>query len=88
MNQSEFLAITCNLLQAREKSHVQDAISLGSHWLRTWRRCFQSITKRRNHMALGKGKQYREEINFIRKTAIAMQRQSSGNRCCLCTVKK
>ena len=22
MNQSEFLAITCNLLQAREKSHV------------------------------------------------------------------
>ena len=50
MNQSEFLAITCNLLQAREKSHVQDAIGLGSHWLKTWRQCFQSITKRRNHM--------------------------------------
>ena len=33
-------------------------------------------------MALGKGKQYREEINFIWKTAIAMQHQSSGNRCC------
>ena len=27
-------------------------------------------------MALGKGKQYREEINFIRKTAIAMQQIS------------
>ena len=37
--------------------------------------------------ALGKGKQYREEINFKRKTAIAMQHQSNGNRCCLCTVK-
>ena len=50
MNQSEFLAITCNLLQVRETSHVQDAIGLGSHWLKTWRRCFQSITKRGNHM--------------------------------------
>ena len=37
--------------------------------------------------ALGKGKQYREEINFIRKAAIAMQHGSSGNRCCLCTMK-
>ena len=38
MNQSEFLAITCNLLKAREKSRVQGAIGFGfaSHWLKNW----------------------------------------------------
>ena len=29
MNQSVFLAITCNLLQARGKSRVQSAIGIG-----------------------------------------------------------
>ena len=38
-------------------------------------------------MALRKGKQYREEINFIRKNSYRKQHQSSGNRCCLCIVK-
>ena len=44
MNQSEFLAITCNLLKAREKSRVQGAIGFGfafaSHWLKNWREIF------------------------------------------------
>ena len=53
MNQSEFLAITCNLLKAREKSRIHGAIGFGfsSHWLKNWREVFKSITKRsnRNH---------------------------------------
>ena len=37
MNQSQFLAITCDSLQAREKSRVHGAIGFGfaSHWLKT-----------------------------------------------------
>ena len=37
MNQSQFLAITYNLLEAREKLRVHDAIGFGfdSHWLKT-----------------------------------------------------
>ena len=37
MNQSQFLAITCNSLEAREKSRVHGAIGFGfaSHWLKT-----------------------------------------------------
>ena len=37
MNQSQFLAITCNSLEAREKSRVHGAIGFGfaSHWLNT-----------------------------------------------------
>jgi len=54
MNQSEFLAITCNSLEAREKSPVHGAIGFGfaSHWLKNWRASFQPITKRsnRNHV--------------------------------------
>ena len=54
MNQSKFLAITCNLLEAREKSRVQGAIGFGftSHWLKNWRESFKAITKRsnRNHV--------------------------------------
>ena len=54
MNQSQFLAITCNSLEAREKSRVQGAIDFGfaSHWLKNWREFFQPITKRsnRNHV--------------------------------------
>ena len=54
MNQSEFLAITCNSLEAREKSRVRGAIGFGfaSHWLKNWRDSFKPITKRskRNHV--------------------------------------
>ena len=37
MNQSEFLAITCNMLKSREKSRLQGAIGIGfaSHWSKT-----------------------------------------------------
>ena len=54
INQSQFLAITCNSLEAREKSRVHDAIGFGfdSHWLKNWRDSFTPITKRsnRNHV--------------------------------------
>ena len=53
MNQSQFLAITCNSLKAREKSRVHGAIGFGfaSHWLKNWRESYKPITKRsnRNH---------------------------------------
>ena len=54
MNQSQFLAITCKLLKAREKSRVHGAIRFGfaSHWLKNWRESFKPITKNsnRNHV--------------------------------------
>ena len=54
MNQSQFLAITCNSLKAREKSRVHGAIGFpcDSHWLKNWRESFKPITKRsnRNHV--------------------------------------
>ena len=54
MSQSQFLAITCNSLEAREKSRVHGAIGFGfaSHWLKNWRESFKPITKRskRNHV--------------------------------------
>ena len=54
MNQSQFLEITCNSLEAREKSRVHGAIGFGfaSHWLKNWRDSFKPITKRsnRNHV--------------------------------------
>ena len=54
MNQSQFLAITWNWLEAREKSRVHGAIGFGfaSHWLKNWRESFKPITKRsnRNHI--------------------------------------
>ena len=48
MNQSQFLAMTCNSVGAREKSRVHGAIGFGfnSHWLKNWRESFQPITKR------------------------------------------
>ena len=51
MNQSQFLAITCNSLEAREKSRVHGAIGFGfaSHWLKNWRDSFKPATKRSNH---------------------------------------
>ena len=54
MNQSQFLAITCNSLEAREKSRVHGTIgfAFASHWLKNWRDSFKPITKRsnRNHV--------------------------------------
>ena len=48
MNQSQFLAITCSSLEAREKSRVHGVIGFGfaSHWLKNWRESFKPITKR------------------------------------------
>ena len=50
VNQSQFLAITCNSLEAREKSRVHGAIgfAFASHWLKNWRACFKPISKRSN----------------------------------------
>ena len=50
MNQSQFLAITCNSPEAPEISCVHGAIGFGfaSHWLKNWRESFKPITKRRN----------------------------------------
>ena len=54
MNQSQFLAITCNLLKAQEKSRVHGAIGFGfaSHWLKNRLESFKPIIKRsnRNHV--------------------------------------
>ena len=54
MNQSQFLAITCISLEAREKSRVRGAIGFNfdSHSLKNWRESFKPITKRsnRNHV--------------------------------------
>ena len=53
-SQSQFLAITYNLLKAREKSPVHGAIGFGyaSHRLKNWRESFKPIIKRsnRNHV--------------------------------------
>ena len=50
MNQSQFLAIICKSLQAREKSRVHGAIGFGfaSLWLKKLRESFKPITKRSN----------------------------------------
>ena len=50
MNQSQFQAITCNSLEARERSRVHGAngFGLASHWLKNWRESFKPITKRSN----------------------------------------
>ena len=47
MKQLQFLAISCNSLEAREKSCVRGAIGFGfdSHWLKNWRDSFKPITK-------------------------------------------
>ena len=54
MNQSQFLAITCNSLKAREKSRVHGAngFDFASRWWKNWRESFKPITKRsnRNHV--------------------------------------
>ena len=53
-NQSQFLAITCNSLKAREKSRVHGAngFDFAYRWWKNWRESFKPITKRsnRNHV--------------------------------------
>ena len=50
MNQSQFLTITCNSPEVREKSRVHGAIGFGfdSHWLKNRRESFKPIIKRSN----------------------------------------
>ena len=45
MNQSQFLAITGNSLEAREKSLLRGAIGFGFafHWLKNWRDSFKVV---------------------------------------------
>ena len=54
IDQSQFLAITCNSLEARDKSRVHGATGFGfaSHWLKNGRESFKPITKpsNRNHI--------------------------------------
>ena len=54
MNQSQFLPVICNSLEAREKLRVHWAFGFGfaSHWFKNWRESFKPITKRsnRNHV--------------------------------------
>ena len=54
MNQSKFLAITCNSLKARQNSHTQAAIrfSFAFHWLENWCVIFSLNAKpsNRNHV--------------------------------------
>ena len=54
MNQSQFLAITCNSPEAREISRIHGATGFGfaSHWLKNLRESSKPITKRsnRNHV--------------------------------------
>ena len=54
MDKSQFLASTCNSLEAREKLRVHGAIGFGfdSHWLKYLRESFKPITKlsNRNHV--------------------------------------
>ena len=50
VNQSQLIAITCNLLEAREKSRLGGAIGFGftSLWLKNLRESFKPITKPSN----------------------------------------
>ena len=44
------MAITCNSLEAREKSRVHGAVCFGFafHWLKNWRESFKPITRSSN----------------------------------------
>ena len=69
MNQSQFLAITCNSPEAREKSHVRTWYGFGfgfaSHWLKNWRGSFKPITKRNN-------RNYLITFDSLLKTALTL----------------
>ena len=46
MNQSQFIAITCNSLEAREKLRLHGEIGFGFdfHWLKNWRESFMPLS--------------------------------------------
>ena len=46
VDQPEFLAIRRNLLKARQKSRVQEAIGFASHSLKNWLEIFKPMTER------------------------------------------
>jgi len=54
VNQSPYLATTCNSLKVREESRICGAIGfdLASHWLKNWCKSVKQIAKRsnRNHV--------------------------------------
>ena len=79
MNQSQFLAIIWNLLEAREKSRVHGAIGFGfaSHWLKNWRDSFKPITKRstRNHV-----------ITFDSHLKTALNMKNNNFACFVCAI--
>ena len=76
MNKSQFLTITCNLLEAREKSPVLGAIGFGfdSHWLKNWRESFKPITKGRNR---------NHEITFDSNLKTALSKHLRYKKCVL-----
>ena len=92
MNQSQFLAISCNSLEAREKSRVHGAIGFGfdSHWLKNWRESFKPITKRsnRNHVItfdsrLKTALMKVRRTNYLNKTSalrLALKKRLRGSR--------
>ena len=49
MNQSEFLSISCDLHEAREKSRLQ-GFGFASHWLKNLPDILKAITKRSNRV--------------------------------------
>ena len=51
MNQSQFIAITCNSLKAREKSRVDGVIGFcfASRSLKNWRESYEPVIKHNNH---------------------------------------
>ena len=76
MNQSQFLAITCNSLLAREKSCVHGAVCFGfaSHWLKNWRESSKPITKRsnRNHVIAFDSQLKTALCNFHRRKTVSV----------------
>ena len=48
MNQSEFMAITCNFLKAREKLRVLGTFGFASHWLKNSLEIFKPTARRGN----------------------------------------
>ena len=87
MSQSQFLAITCNSLEAREKSRVHGAIGFGfaSHWFKNWRESFKPITKRSkcNHVITFdshlKTAVYMKKCEMVKQTKRTLITQSGKN---------
>ena len=81
MNQSQFLAITCNSLVAREKSRVHGAVGFDSYWLKNWRESFKPITKRsnRNHV-ITFDSHLKTALNDCRKTNTTAISPTNHNR--------